>query len=69
MTDRAAATAIAEQITSACVEAILDWGEAANAADAAPSDEHKKALARAIGLRALELAMGLAKRLRPARRT
>jgi hypothetical protein len=63
--DRATAAALADRIGATCVEALLDWGEAVNAAEATPDDKTLSLLARAHGSRALELAMRLAEKLRP----
>jgi len=65
MADHDAAKALAEKIQFACYEAILEWGDAVNRAEAAPKDPLRQKIARAAGEQALKLAIDLAKRLRP----
>lgn len=70
MTDpvRAAALAVMRQITDTVVNAVLEWGEAANEADALPEGASKEVAvlrARVAGTEVQRLAMGLAARLRP----
>jgi hypothetical protein len=67
MADRAYAALLAEQIQTACTEAMLTWGEAINRAEASPKDEGLKRLAQCAGLECARLASGVAARLRPAR--
>jgi len=64
MTDLATATLLAERISSACVEAMLAWGEAVNDAEAHPEDTFKKKIAQAAGLECCRLAAGIAAKLR-----
>lgn len=58
------ATALASEISEKCTEAMLEWGRAANKADASPNDAALKRLAQLYGQRALELAMGVARYLK-----
>jgi hypothetical protein len=63
------AAELTERIGDACVEALLNWGEAVNAYEATPAEDKSKALrltiAQATGGAAMELGKKLASRLRP----
>ncbi len=63
-----AAVALAEKIGATATEALLEWGEAVNAAETETDPEIKQVetlRARVAGQEALRLAIGLAKTLRP----
>lgn len=67
-----AALAMSERIAAAATEALLDWGEAINEAEALPAGALKDVAttkARLCGGEAQRLAMGLARTLRPRRTT
>ncbi len=66
--NRAAATALAEQISGALTEACLTWGEAINRAESAkgtPSYPELAKLAQLCGVEVATLSAEIAKRLRP----
>jgi hypothetical protein len=60
----ARATALASDLAGKCTEAMLEWGRAANRSEDMPDDPALKRLAQLQGLRALELAMGIARILK-----
>lgn len=55
---------LAGQMRERCTEALMDWGEAVNRAEANPGDERLKKIAQEKGRDAMVLGMALASRLR-----
>lgn len=71
MSDQAQkAIQLAARIPETVLNAVLDWGEAINKAEALPEGAAKESatfLARVCGQEVMRLGMGLAKTLRPAK--
>jgi hypothetical protein len=71
MSDKAlSALFLLEHMQGVVIEAVIQWGEAVNAAEASPEGPIKEVnqlRARAAGSEVMRLAMGIAKVLRPAK--
>ena len=69
--DNATAALLMEQITGTVLEAVLEWGQAINEAEASTGEIKKTATMRArlCGGEVQRLAMGIAAKLRPNRRS